>query len=51
MGKDLEGSELGIIEIFYQNLSGGTERKRPKPQLGDLVSWLIFEHSTSRMQF
>jgi hypothetical protein len=48
MGQYLEGSGLGLVEVFSQHLPGGFEKNNRNPQCGLLLSWRMFESSVSR---
>jgi hypothetical protein len=47
IGKDLEGSGNGLIEVVPGHSHEGTEESNEKPQSGHPVFWLRFEPSTS----
>jgi hypothetical protein len=49
MGKNLEGNNLGLIEILFWHSPGGTEENDEKFQSGKPVSQPIFEPGTLQM--
>jgi hypothetical protein len=49
IGKCLQGSGRGLVEILSCNLPGGTDESHEEPQLIYRVSQARFESSTSRI--